>query len=120
MTSQTVEGETVNFVSGDFDAYTDEIQAYLDSTSALERRADTSAVKSIVSANGARLQSKAMRNAPIDTGALMRSIGLTLKDGGLTAEVQPAMEYAAYVEYGTRFMDAHLKGTKRYLPQCGH
>jgi HK97 gp10 family phage protein len=73
---------------------------------ALERRADTSAVKSVVSANGARLQSKAMRNAPIDTGALMRSIGLTLKDGGLTAEVQPAMEYAAYVEYGTRFMEA--------------
>jgi hypothetical protein len=38
MSSQTVEGETVNFVSGDFDAYTDEIQAYLDSTSALAKK----------------------------------------------------------------------------------
>ena len=38
MTSQTVEGETLTFNSNDFDAYTDEIQAWLDSESALAKK----------------------------------------------------------------------------------
>ena len=39
-------------------------------------------------------------------GTLKRSIGLDITDGGMTAEVEPTAEYAAYVEYGTRFMNA--------------
>ena len=42
----------------------------------------------------------------MDTGTLKRSIGLEIRDGGLTAEVEPTAEYAAYVEYGTRYMSA--------------
>lgn len=64
------------------------------------------AVKRIVQMNGAELQQKAMRGAPVDTGNLKRSIGLRLTDGGMTAEVEPTAEYAPYVEYGTRFMNA--------------
>lgn len=38
MTSQSVEGETLNFGSNDFNAYMDEIKAYLDGESALEKK----------------------------------------------------------------------------------
>lgn len=38
MTSQSVDGETLNFSSNDFDAYMDEIQAYLDGESSLARK----------------------------------------------------------------------------------
>ena len=64
------------------------------------------AVKQVVRMNGAELQTKAMRGAPVDTGTLRRSIGLELTDNGLTAEVEPTAHYAQYVEYGTRFMKA--------------
>ncbi len=63
-------------------------------------------VKRVVRHNGAEMQTKAMQNAPVDTGTLKRSIGLEMTDGGLTAEVTPAAEYAPYVELGTRFMEA--------------
>ena len=75
------------------------------------------AVKTVVKRNGAQLQTKAQKNAPVGTpqstgipgyvgGTLKRSIGLDIIDGGMTAEVEPAADYAAYVEYGTRFMEA--------------
>lgn len=38
MASQSVEGETLNFNSNDFDAYMDEIKAYLDGESSLSRK----------------------------------------------------------------------------------
>lgn len=78
----------------------DKIYDHLMRTSKLE------AVKDVVKFNGAQLQSKAMRNAPVDTGTLKRSISLELEDKGLTAEVEAKTHYAAYVEYGTRYMDA--------------
>lgn len=63
-------------------------------------------VKRVVHKNGASMQMKAQRNAPVDTGYLKRSIGLEFTDGGMTAEVEPAAEYGPYVELGTRFMEA--------------
>lgn len=63
-------------------------------------------VRQIVRSSGANLQEKVMRKAPYKTGTLMRSIGLEIKDGGLTAEVKPSVNYAPYLEYGTRFMEA--------------
>ena len=63
-------------------------------------------VKREVRHNGAEMQTKAQQNAPVDTGTLKRSIGLEITDGGMTAEVEPAAEYAPYVELGTRFMEA--------------
>lgn len=72
----------------------------------LIRNMDTSAVKTVVQKNGSEMQTKAQQKAPVDTGNLKRSIGLAMRDGGLTAEVEPTAEYAPYVELGTRFMNA--------------
>lgn len=74
-------------------------------------------VKRVVKHNGQELQKKAQKHADFrghyegkkfvpPTGNLKRSIALEMKSNGLTAEVEPGAEYAAYVEFGTRFMDA--------------
>lgn len=78
-----------------------ELQAFLGD------QAKLSAVRKAVMKNGARLQSRAMHNAPVKTGFLRRSIGLEIADNGLTAIVEPTASYAPYQEYGTRFMQAH-------------
>lgn len=72
----------------------------------LRKNADINVVKTVVKKNGADLQKKAQHYAPVDTGTLKRSIGLSIKDGGMTAVVAPTAEYAEYVEYGTRFMES--------------
>ena len=63
-------------------------------------------VKRVVRHNGAEMQEKAQRNAPVDTGTLKRSICLGITDSGMSAEVEPTADYAPYVELGTRFMEA--------------
>ena len=67
-------------------------------------------VKRVVKHHGAglqeRMQGKADFNKGYQTGTTKRSIGLEMKDSGFTAEVGPETEYAPYVEYGTRFMEA--------------
>ena len=73
---------------------------------ALNPEATLEKVRRIVKMNGAELQAKAMRNAPYKSGTLMRSIQLNIKNGGMTAEVEAQAEYAPYLEYGTRFMEA--------------
>lgn len=72
----------------------------------LKKGMNMDAVKTVVKRNGAQLQTKAQENAPVVSGTLERSIELDITDGGMTAEVEPSAEYAAYVEYGTRYMDA--------------
>ncbi len=72
----------------------------------LAKNIQKQAVRTIVKKNGAALQKKAQKKAPIDTGTLERSIGLEIGNDGLTATVEPTAAYAAYVEYGTRFMKA--------------
>lgn len=90
---------------------------------ALKKHADLDAVKKIVKQNGAELNSKAQKNTNNftghyewkpgkgkvfvkPTGNLKRSIKMSTKDSGLTAEVEASAEYAGYVEHGTRFMEA--------------
>lgn len=76
---------------------------------ALKRKAKAtskSALAKVVRQNASEMQNKAMKAAPCDTGALKRSITLNIQDGGLRAIVYPYMNYAPYVEYGTRFMEA--------------
>ena len=67
-------------------------------------------VKKVVRHNGQQLQTKMQNNADFtkgyQTGQTKRSIGLEITDNGFAAEVEPTTEYAEYVEYGTRFMDA--------------
>lgn len=73
---------------------------------ALKKNCTMNDVKVLVKKNGADLDRQAQRTAPVDTGNLKRSIGLEIENGGMTAVVTPAAEYAPYVEYGTRFMSA--------------
>ena len=70
----------------------------------LTKNMDLSKVKANVKKNGAQLQKKAQKEAPIDSGHLHDVIFLEITDGGMTAEVESTAEYAAYQEYGTRFM----------------
>ena len=72
----------------------------------LKKNVQMSDVKKVVRKNGSELQKKAQKNAPVDTGTLQRSITLEIRDSGKTAEVEPTVDYGAYVELGTRFMTA--------------
>lgn len=74
--------------------------------SALLTKAQLGAVKTVVKKNGTRLQQEAQRIAPVDTGTLKRSIGVSIRDAGLTAVSGPTVHYGEYVELGTRFMSA--------------
>lgn len=83
----------------------------------LKKNVQMNDVKRIVKNNGAALQEAAQRKVPVDTGTLKRSISLKIRDGGLTAEVEPTEEYAAYVEYGTRYMNAQPYMRPSYTAQ---
>ena len=67
-------------------------------------------VKKVVKHNGSQLQRNMQTKADFvkgyQTGQTKRSIGLELQDGGFTANVGPETDYAAYVEWGTRFASA--------------
>ena len=84
---------------------------------ALAKNISLERVKDIVEDNGLALQEKAKRNAKFKghyrngefvkpSGNLMKEIKMELEDNGLTASVNPEAEYSAYVEFGTRHMDA--------------
>lgn len=77
---------------------------------ALKDKVTLDDVKRVVKTNGGQLQNKMQQEADFkmgyQTGATKRSIGLEIKDGGFTADVEPTTEYSPYLEYGTRFMEA--------------
>ena len=76
----------------------------------LKKNANMDDVKKIVRHNGSQLQQKIQRKADFkmgyQTGTTKRSVGLEITDGGMTAESGPTTDYAEYLEFGTRFMDA--------------
>ena len=82
----------------------DELQKKLKSNVTLDD------VKKVVRKNGSNLQTKIQDNADFDkgyqTGTTKRSVRLDILDSGLTAESGATTEYAPYLEFGTRFMDA--------------
>lgn len=61
-------------------------------------------IQEVVKVNTTEMHRKASRKVPVDTGHLKRSITTEFTDGGLTGRVSTDVEYAVYVEYGTRFM----------------
>ena len=70
-------------------------------------------VKEVVKKNGAEMNEKIQRYAPVDTGTLKRNISIQIKDNGLTAEVNSGpTEYSIYQEYGTRYQS----GTPHFRP----
>lgn len=76
----------------------------------LKANAELADVKRVVRENGRELQKKMQENADFTrgyaTGTTKRSIGLEIKDSGMTADVGAETEYAPYLEWGTRFMEA--------------
>lgn len=72
----------------------------------LAKRIDRQDIRKAVSYHTAEMQLTAQMVVPVDTGTLKRSIKSQLIDGGMTGEVEPHTDYAAYVEYGTRFQEA--------------
>lgn len=99
-----------------------EIEGLKELQKQLKKNADMSDVKRIVRKNGSELQRKMQDKADFKghfawekgkgmvhvspTGETKRSIGIDIKDDGFTAEVGPTTEYAEYLEFGTRFMEA--------------
>lgn len=77
---------------------------------ALKSNATLEDVKKVVRHNGSELQKKIQSNADFkkgyQTGTTKRSVSLEICDGGFTAESGATTEYAPYLEYGTRFMEA--------------
>lgn len=76
----------------------------------LKANATLDDVKKVVKQNGAELQRKIQGNADFtkgyQTGTTKRSVKLEMQDGGFTAVSGPQTDYAPYLEYGTRFMEA--------------
>lgn len=58
-------------------------------------------LRTIVKNNGIQLVQGAQKRSPVDTGALRRSIRLSLENGNLKAVVKTNVHYAKFVEYGT-------------------
>ena len=77
---------------------------------ALKENVTMNDVKRVVRFHGAALQSRMQDKADFkkgyQTGETKGKIMLDFEDGGFTAAVGPTTEYALYLEYGTRFMDA--------------
>ena len=89
---------------------------------AIAKKIKLEEMKRIIKRHGYQLQQKAQRNAKFKghyewkagkgwvkvkpTDYLKSKIELDYSADGLTATVEPTAEYAAYVELGTRFMDA--------------
>ena len=61
----------------------------------------------VVRKTAADIEASGKRNAPVDTGHLRGSIGMTISMGGMSAEIGPTASYGAYVEFGTRRMAPH-------------
>lgn len=72
----------------------------------LKDGADLGLVKDVLKKHATQMHEQTLRNAPVDTGALKRSIMLSMHDQGFTWRVKAMVNYAAYVEYGTRFQSA--------------
>ena len=79
---------------------------------ALLERAGLDAVRRVVQKNGDQLNRRMKDQTSVSftkgysKGHTRGSINTNITNGGLTAEVEPTMDYDPYVEYGTRFMEA--------------
>ena len=58
-------------------------------------------LRTIVKNNGIQLTQGAQKRSPVDTGALRRSIRLSLENNNLKAVVKTNVPYAKFVEFGT-------------------
>jgi hypothetical protein len=78
----------------------------------LKQLSNIKEIQKVVKANGAELQQTAMRKAPVDTGSLKRSITLDITDGGMTARINPTMEYAGCYQIARNVINYVLESVK--------
>lgn len=83
----------------------------------LKKNATLEDVKTVVQDRGRKMQDVAQTVCPRQTGNLAASIKLEIMDNGLTAEVAPHTNYAGYVEWGTRFMNAQPYVRPAYMQE---
>lgn len=62
--------------------------------------------KTLVKKAAYEFEARAKLECPVDTGNLRNSIRTNFENGGMTGVISTNVEYAIYVEYGTRFMAA--------------
>jgi HK97 gp10 family phage protein len=72
----------------------------------LKKNATLDDVRQVVKTNGAEMHTQAQRFAPVRTGNLKRNIRIYNEQYGLEARINSEADYAAYVEWGTRYMAA--------------
>ena len=72
------------------------------------------AVKRVVAETATLIQTQAQALAPVDEGALRKSIEIKFSDGGLKAEITVGVEYGVFLEYGTGIYS--LTGDGRKTP----
>lgn len=94
-----------------------EIHGLDDLESKLKEGADLKLVKDMLKMHGSQLEQSAMRRAPVDTGFLKRSIGMTVEDSGFTVRIGSTAEYAPYVNFGTRFQTSQPFLTNSFYEQ---
>lgn len=83
------------------------LEGVADLEKALDSEKKIKAADMAVKKNAAKMQQDAMREVPVKTGYLKASIGAGMTVSHMYAKLEPFAHYAAYVELGTRFMDAH-------------
>jgi HK97 gp10 family phage protein len=72
-------------------------------------------VKNLVADTAYRIEAEAKMLVPVDTGYLRNSIKTTLDNGGFTASIGTATEYALFVEFGTSKQPAKPYLTPAYV-----
>ena len=91
-----------------------EFKGFVELNKALKKRLNMNDVKKTVRKNGGEMAKLAKQNASASgafvkgytTGDTRDATNAVYTDGGLTAVVEPKTEYASYVEFGTRHMEA--------------
>ena len=66
-------------------------------------------------AKNVKLETRTAFTKGYSQGDTARSTRASFEDGGLTGIVEPQTAYAAYVQYGTRFMDAEPFMTRPFM-----
>lgn len=88
MSELKIEIKGIDKVIKNIDKYNDEIQ---------------NKIKQVLADGGMKIQTEAQSRAPVRTGTLRASI--EYKPNGLQVEVVAGVDYASFVEFGTRFME---------------
>ena len=82
------------------------LEGVADLEKALDSEKKIKAADMAVKKNAAKMQRDAMYAVKVKTGYLKATIGAGLKIEHMKATLEPFAHYAAYVELGTRFMNA--------------